>query len=72
MDQEPSFEQAIAELDATLAALNTGDMTLEDSIDAYKRGLDLALYCRKKLNDAQGTLTVLQGEFEQAFSLTEE
>ena len=48
-----SFEQALAELEAIVTALETGQAPLEDSIASYERGIMLKKHCEKKLSEAQ-------------------
>jgi exodeoxyribonuclease VII small subunit len=59
---ELTFEQAMAELDALVRAMESGDMPLDDSIAAYKRGAEIAKYCQSKLAAAEQQLKVLDGE----------
>jgi exodeoxyribonuclease VII small subunit len=59
---ELTFEQAMAELDALVRAMESGEMPLDDSIAAYKRGAELAKYCQSKLAAAEQHLKVLDGE----------
>jgi len=48
-----SFEDALAELETILAAIETGDVTLEDSLLKYERGQFLIKHCRAVLGDAE-------------------
>ena len=48
-----SFEQALAELEKIVHALEGGKAGLEDSIQSYERGVALRLHCESKLKDAQ-------------------
>jgi len=48
-----SFEQALAELEAIVTALETGQAPLEDAIASYERGIMLKKHCEKKLSEAQ-------------------
>jgi exodeoxyribonuclease VII small subunit len=48
-----SFEEALQELEAIVRKLESGDATLEQSIEDYTRGSDLRKHCEKKLKDAQ-------------------
>ena len=48
-----SFEQALAELETIVTALETGQAPLEDSISSYERGIALKKHCEKKLSEAQ-------------------
>jgi exodeoxyribonuclease VII small subunit len=48
-----SFEEALAELERVVDALERGDVPLERSIDLYERGEALREICEKRLKDAQ-------------------
>ena len=48
-----SFEDALAELEKIVTALESGKAPLEDSINAYERGMALKLHCENKLAAAQ-------------------
>jgi exodeoxyribonuclease VII small subunit len=59
---EPSFEKALAELETLVAKMEDGGLTLEQSLAAHKRGLELAKQCRERLAVAQQQVRVLEGE----------
>lgn len=48
-----SYEQALAELETIVAALEQGDVALEKSIEIYSRGEALKEHCEKLLNVAE-------------------
>lgn len=48
-----SFEQAMADLEKIVRDIETGQSSLEDSINAYERGIALKQHCAAKLKDAQ-------------------
>lgn len=48
-----SFEEALAELERIVQALESGQATLEDSIRDYTRGMQLKEHCAKKLSAAR-------------------
>lgn len=48
-----SFEAAMAELERVVAALESGDVALDDSIRLYERGAALKAHCDKKLSEAE-------------------
>ena len=48
-----SFEDAMRELEATVSKLETGDATLDESIQLYERGAKLRAHCEKRLRDAE-------------------
>ena len=59
---EPSFEKALAELEKIVAQMEDGGLSLEQSLAAHKRGLELAKQCRERLEAAQQQVRVLEGE----------
>jgi exodeoxyribonuclease VII small subunit len=48
-----SFEDALAELEKIVRALEDGRGKLEDSIKSYERGAALKKHCEAKLREAQ-------------------
>ncbi len=57
-----NFEQALAELEKIVARMESGDLSLEESLATHKRGLELARWCQQKLEAAQQQVKVLEGE----------
>ena len=50
---EMSFEEALAELDGIVGALEQGSNKLDDAIKAYERGTLLKQHCEAKLKEAK-------------------
>ncbi|MBN36474.1 MAG: exodeoxyribonuclease VII small subunit [Rhodospirillaceae bacterium] len=48
-----SFEDAMAELEAIVGRLESGEAKLDDAIGAYERGAALKQHCEAKLREAQ-------------------
>jgi|APCry1669190288_1035285.scaffolds.fasta_scaffold65746_2 exodeoxyribonuclease VII small subunit len=48
-----SFEQALAELEQIVKKIDTGQESLESSINNFERGILLKKYCEKKLLEAK-------------------
>ena len=48
-----TFEQALAELDGIVKALESGQGALEASVAAYQRGAALRAHCERKLAEAE-------------------
>lgn len=48
-----TFEQALADLQAIVADLESGDGSLEDSLARYERGMKLAQRCNALLDKAE-------------------
>ena len=55
----PSFENALDELEAIVAAMEAGHMPLQDALDAYKRGVALLRQCQETLTAAEQQIRVL-------------
>jgi len=63
-----SFESAMAEIEQLVADMETGRLSLEDSLAAYKRGAELLAFCRTRLEDAQQQVRVLEDGVLKDFS----
>lgn len=60
--EELKFGEALAELEAIVSALESGQLELEDSLTRYERGVTLLRSLQAKLADAQQRVTMLIGE----------
>lgn len=60
----------MAELEKIVADMESGRLTLEDSLAAYKRGAELLSFCRARLDDAQAQVRVLEEGALRDFSVT--
>jgi len=65
-NQSPSFEDTLTELESLVDTLERGDLTLEQSLSAFERGIRLTRTCRKTLDDAEQKVRVLTGESADA------
>ena len=54
-----NFESALAELETIVTQMESGQMTLEQSLTAYKRGTELLQYCQKTLGEAEQQIRLL-------------
>jgi exodeoxyribonuclease VII small subunit len=52
-DENLTFEQAYAQLEEVVARLESGDLTLEESVTLYERGQQLARLCGEMLDSAE-------------------
>jgi len=55
----PSFEEALAELEVLVETLEKGDLSLEESLKSFERGVGLARTCRDALEKAEQQVAVL-------------
>jgi len=56
---KPGFEQALAELEGLVAKLESGDLSLDQSLTHFKRGVELTRHCQSILEEAQQTVEIL-------------
>ncbi len=56
---EATFEKAFERLEHILENLNTGNPTLEESLNLYEEADTLIISCHKKLQDAEKKIEVL-------------
>jgi exodeoxyribonuclease VII small subunit len=55
-----NFEDAQAELDELVRAMETGQMPLDRLLGAYKRGAELLEFCRSRLDAVEEQVKVLE------------
>ena len=56
----PSYEQATAELERLIAAMEAGQMPLDQLLDAYRRAAELLTLCRTRLDAVEQQVKVLE------------
>ena len=59
---ELNFETALDELEGLVAQLEEGDLSLEDSLSAFERGVKLTRRCQSALQAAELRVKVLTEE----------
>lgn len=69
---EATFERALAELEKLVAQMEGGKLSLEQALEAHKRGLELARFCQERLDAAQRRVKVLEGEVLKKLALEPE
>lgn len=57
--KKPDFEQSLAELEALVDALEAGDLSLEQSLTSFEKGIALTRTCQAALNEAEQTVKIL-------------
>ncbi len=68
----PAFETALAELEKIVEAMEAGQMPLEQSLAAYKRGAELLKICQSQLQDAQQQVKILENSVLKNFGAAEQ
>ncbi|HAJ76583.1 MAG TPA: exodeoxyribonuclease VII small subunit [Gammaproteobacteria bacterium] len=56
------FEQALEDLEELVSAMEQGDLSLEDSLQAFEKGIKLTRECQTALKNAEQKVQVLINE----------
>jgi exodeoxyribonuclease VII small subunit len=62
-----TFEAAVAELEELVQKMESGALSLEQSVAAYRRGAELVVFCRDSLARVQQQVSVLEGDLLKPF-----
>lgn len=54
------YEEALSELEQIVERMEGGQLPLEESIAAYRRGSELLRHCQQQLSDAERKIQVLE------------
>jgi len=57
--KDKKFEDALQELEAIVKRLESGDLSLEESLKAFEDGVNLSKYCFQKLEEAEKRVSIL-------------
>jgi len=57
--KEKQFEDAMKELEDIVKRLESGDLSLEESLKIFEEGIALSRYCFKKLEEAEKRVSIL-------------
>ena len=66
-----SFEIALQELEEIVKTLEGGSIPLEESLQAYERGMALLGYCQETLGQAEQKIRILDQGVLRDFDATE-
>ncbi|MBU1671635.1 MAG: exodeoxyribonuclease VII small subunit [Actinobacteria bacterium] len=61
---EPTFKDAIDELEKITERLESGELELEESLKLFERGVELIKLCQDRLDGAQARVELLVGSLE--------
>ena len=56
---EKKFEEALAELEKVVERLDSGELSLEESLSAFEEGVALVKYCNQKLTEVEKKIELL-------------
>ena len=71
---EFSFEEALQELEQLVSSMEEGELSLEDSMKAFEKGIKLTRECQTALQKAEQKVQILLNENgeTQAFDVEDE
>ena len=55
----PPFEQALAELESLVETMEQGELSLEESLKSFERGVMLTRTCQQALKNAEQKIQIL-------------
>lgn len=61
------YESALAELETIVSEMEAGELPLEASLNAYRRGTELLQFCRQQLANAEQQVKILDGDTLKPF-----
>ncbi|NLD01372.1 MAG: exodeoxyribonuclease VII small subunit [Gammaproteobacteria bacterium] len=67
--KSPVFEQSLSDLQVLVERLESGDLSLEESLATFEQGIALTRECQSALQDAEQRINIL---LEQNGTLTEQ
>lgn len=56
---EMKFEDALQKLETIVSDMESGELTLENSLKKYEEGMKLSRFCTKKLKEAEKKIEIL-------------
>ena len=69
-DQEKKkFEKAVEELEQVVERLESGELSLEESLAAFEDGVKLVKFCNEKLNEVEKKIELLVRDKEGKLQL---
>lgn len=57
-----TFESSMKRLDEIVKALESGKLSLDESLDLYKEGIELSVDCKKNLENAKLQVKTISSE----------
>ncbi len=58
-EKQPDFETSLAALETLVERMESGELTLEESLKEFERGMALTRECQKMLDEAEQRVRIL-------------
>jgi len=65
-EKMPDFEKSVEELELLVEQLESGDLSLDESLKQFKRGVELTRHCQGVLEQAQQTVEKLMDNTDES------
>ncbi|GAA0423437.1 hypothetical protein GCM10009133_35000 [Cocleimonas flava] len=65
-ETKPDFETAMADLEALVSKIESGDLSLEESLKEFENGVKLSRACQAALKDAEHRVKILSEDDEES------
>ncbi len=62
MSKKFDFNKGIDELEKIVEIMDSGDLSLEQSLEYFSKGVELTKKCQNALNDAEQKISILTSE----------
>ena len=62
--KEQNFESAAQKLEDIVSEMETGELSLDETLKKFEEGIKLSKFCSDKLNEAEEKITTLAKEYE--------
>lgn len=66
-EKKQSFEESMKELEQIAKELESDDLSLEESIKKFEKGMKLSKECKETLDNAEKKITILINDEEKDF-----
>jgi exodeoxyribonuclease VII small subunit len=67
---QQNFEGALEQLEQVVEQLESGDLSLADSLAAFEKGVGLVKFCNQKLNEVEKRVELLLKDKDGRLQLT--
>ncbi|MDP6558930.1 MAG: exodeoxyribonuclease VII small subunit [Candidatus Binatia bacterium] len=68
--EEKKFEVAVGELEEVVERLESGDLSLEESLAVFEKGVKLVEFCNKRLREVEKRIDLLVKDRDGQLQLT--
>ena len=63
---EPSLDESLQELEALVATMESGELSLDEAMRQFERGIELTRRCQKALTEAEQKVDILMQKSGEA------